>query len=141
MGGWSFSTDASTYDIFRDAVSSSANRDTLVTNTINFVNTYDLDGIDWDWEYPGEPDIPGIPADTSTSADNLFLFLIGIILRDAEWQDHLNHRPSSYWYMKAYPMEAISQVVDYIVMMTYDLHGQWDWNNTQTDQVVLLAAV
>jgi chitinase len=23
----------------------------------------------------------------------------------------------------------ISDVVDYIVFMTYDLHGQWDWDN------------
>lgn len=28
---------------------------------------------------------------------------------------------------------AIGEVVDYIVMMSYDLHGQWDWNNTNAD--------
>jgi chitinase len=133
VGGWSFSTDASTYDIFREAVSTSANRDTLVTNTIDFLNTYDLDGINWDWEYPGEPDIPGIPADTSTSANNLFLFLMELNEQMPSGKTISTTVPSSYWYMKAYPMEAISQVVDYVVMMTYDLHGQWDWNNTQTD--------
>jgi len=31
--------------------------------------------------------------------------------------------PASYWYLKAFPIEAISAVVDYIVYMTYDLHG------------------
>ncbi len=32
--------------------------------------------------------------------------------------------PASYWYLKGFPIEAISKIVDYIVFMTYDLHGQ-----------------
>ncbi|GAE00241.1 hypothetical protein AOR_1_482114 [Paecilomyces variotii No. 5] len=41
--------------------------------------------------------------------------------------------PASYWYLKSFPIANISSVVDYIVYMTYDLHGQWDWNNTWSD--------
>jgi GH18 family chitinase len=37
--------------------------------------------------------------------------------------------PASYWYLKAFPIEKISKVIDYIVYMTYDLHGQWDHGN------------
>lgn len=37
--------------------------------------------------------------------------------------------PASYWYLKAFPIEKISKVIDYIVYMTYDLHGQWDYGN------------
>jgi GH18 family chitinase len=37
--------------------------------------------------------------------------------------------PASYWYLKAFPIDRISKVVDYIVYMTYDLHGQWDCGN------------
>jgi hypothetical protein len=37
--------------------------------------------------------------------------------------------PASYWYLKAFPIAQISKVIDYIVFMTYDLHGQWDANN------------
>jgi GH18 family chitinase len=37
--------------------------------------------------------------------------------------------PASYWYLKAFPIAKISEVVDYIVFMTYDLHGQWDSGN------------
>lgn len=37
--------------------------------------------------------------------------------------------PSSYWYLRQYPIAKISKVVDYIVYMTYDLHGQWDAGN------------
>lgn len=35
--------------------------------------------------------------------------------------------PASYWYLKAFPIDRISKVIDYIVYMTYDLHGQWDY--------------
>jgi hypothetical protein len=32
--------------------------------------------------------------------------------------------PASYWYLKAFPIAQISKVVDYIIFMAYDLHGQ-----------------
>lgn len=136
VGGWDFSTDPSSYDLFREAVGSSANRASLVTATISFLNEYDLDGVDWDWEYPGEPDIPGIPADTADSATNFFLFLLELnVAMTAQTPDKTISTtvPSSYWYLKAIPIEAISAVVDYIVIMTYDMHGQWDWNSTYAD--------
>lgn len=37
--------------------------------------------------------------------------------------------PASYWYLRAFPIQKISTVIDYIVYMTYDLHGQWDYGN------------
>ena len=43
------STDPGTYSIFRDAVSSPANMQTFATNLVNFVNQYQLDGVDIDW--------------------------------------------------------------------------------------------
>ena len=41
--------------------------------------------------------------------------------------------PASFWYLKGFPIRDISKVVDYIVYMTYDLHGQWDYNGTSSD--------
>ena len=38
--------------------------------------------------------------------------------------------PASFWYLNGFPIEEISKVVDYIVYMTYDLHGQWDYGNS-----------
>ncbi|KAI0431298.1 hypothetical protein F5Y09DRAFT_340842 [Xylaria sp. FL1042] len=109
IGSWSFSTDPGTYTIFRDAVCSETNRKTL--------------------EYPDEPDIPGIPAGSAADS-NGYLFLL----------DELkNAMPSgktvsitalaSFWYLQYFPIQALSVVVDYIVYMTYDLHGQWDYTN------------
>jgi GH18 family chitinase len=37
--------------------------------------------------------------------------------------------PASYWYLKAFPIDRIAAAIDYIVYMTYDLHGQWDAGN------------
>jgi len=51
IGGWTFSTSASTYDIFRAAVNST-NRFIFATRVASFVTKNDLDGVDFDWEYP-----------------------------------------------------------------------------------------
>ncbi len=34
--------------------------------------------------------------------------------------------PTSYWYMRHFDMENLPQYVDWINLMTYDLHGSWD---------------
>ncbi|KAJ5538484.1 hypothetical protein N7494_007963 [Penicillium frequentans] len=125
FGGWAFSTDADTYMIFREGVTE-ANRDTLITNVVDFISNNDLDGVDFDWEYPGEPDIPGIPAGSSDDGDNYLAFLKG--LRDALPDDKTISiaAPASYWYLKQFPISEIADVVSYIIYMTYDLHGTWD---------------
>jgi hypothetical protein len=52
FGGWTFSTDPTTYHIFRNGVKP-ANRLKMATNIANFVKEHGLDGVDIDWEYPG----------------------------------------------------------------------------------------
>lgn len=37
--------------------------------------------------------------------------------------------PASYWYLKGFPVETMANNLDYVVYMTYDLHGQWDYGN------------
>jgi len=37
--------------------------------------------------------------------------------------------PASFWYLKVFPIDRIANTIDYIVYMTYDLHGQWDYGN------------
>jgi hypothetical protein len=32
--------------------------------------------------------------------------------------------PASYWYLKGFPIAKMAPLVDYIIYMTYDLHGQ-----------------
>lgn len=128
FGGWGFSTDASTYDILRRAMSP-ANADRFATNIVNFIRTHSLDGVDFDWEYPGAPDIPGIPPGLESDGPNYLAFL-----------KILNHKipgdksvsfaaPASYWYLKGFPIKEMANLANYVVFMTYDLHGQWDYDN------------
>ncbi len=52
FGGWAFSTDPATYNIFRTGVTA-ANRLAMAKSIANFIIKYNLDGVDIDWEYPG----------------------------------------------------------------------------------------
>ncbi|KAL4971353.1 glycoside hydrolase superfamily [Aspergillus desertorum] len=129
FGGWDFSTDPSTYSIFRQGVTS-ANRESLANNVVDFVTNNNLDGVDFDWEYPGAPDIPGIPAGSDDEGDNYLEFLK--LVRNGLPSDKTLSiaAPASYWYLQVFPISNISTVVDYIIYMTYDLHGQWDYGST-----------
>ncbi|KAK3934190.1 hypothetical protein QBC46DRAFT_300262 [Diplogelasinospora grovesii] len=127
FGGWDFSTNPSTYNIFRQGVTA-ANRLTLATNIANFIKANNLDGVDIDWEYPGAPDIPGIPAADPNDGVNYLAFLV-ILKNLLPGKSVSIAAPSSYWYLRGYPIAQMSKVVDYIVFMTYDLHGQFDAGN------------
>ncbi|KAJ5646716.1 hypothetical protein N7490_003088 [Penicillium lividum] len=132
FGGWDFSTDSDTYMIFREGTDAT-NRDTLAQNIAYFVIDSDLDGVDFDWEYPGEPDISGIPAGSSDEGDNYLAFLK--LVRNYLPRDSILSitAPSSYWYLKQFPISDMAEVVDYINYMTYDLHGTWDLDNEWSD--------
>lgn len=129
FGGWSFSTGRDSYAIFRKGVTN-AQRSRFATNVVNFAKDNDLDGLDFDWEYPSAPDIPGIPPGDPGDGERYLDFLKEV--RDQLPSDKTLSVavPSSYWYLKGFPIKEISDVVSYMVFMTYDLHGQWDWNNS-----------
>ncbi|KAL2864282.1 uncharacterized protein BJX67DRAFT_225561 [Aspergillus lucknowensis] len=128
FGGWDFSTSSKTYHIFRNGVKSE-NRKTFAQNVVDFVEKHDLDGVDFDWEYPGAPDIPGIPAGEEEEGERYLEFLK--VVRDLlpEGKSLSIAAPASFWYLQAFPIEEIGALVDYIVYMTYDLRGQWDYDS------------
>ncbi|OJJ06595.1 hypothetical protein ASPVEDRAFT_200629, partial [Aspergillus versicolor CBS 583.65] len=130
FGGWGFSTEPYTHNIFREGVKD-GNRQVLAANVAKFINDNDLDGVDFDWEYPGAQDIPGIEPDSLDSGKNYAAFLK--LVREALDEDRTMSMalPASYWYLKGFdPLTQYDEYMDYYVYMTYDLHGQWDWNNT-----------
>lgn len=133
IGGWDFSTDVSTYSIFRDAISSVTNRQTLITNVINFLNNYDLDGVNWDWEYPDEPNIPGIPAGSEADSTGYLSLFEGLQSSMPSGKTVSLTAPGSYWYLRGMTIQNISSYVGYVAFMTYDLHGQWDYGNSNAD--------
>ncbi|CAK7212940.1 hypothetical protein SCUCBS95973_001630 [Sporothrix curviconia] len=132
FGGWTFSTDPSTYSIFREGVTA-ANREAMATAMANYILEYDLDGVDIDWEYPGAPDIPGIPAASTDDGANYLAFL-KVLKGLLPGKTVSIAAPASYWYLQGFPIAEIAAVVDYIVFMTYDLHGQWDAGNAYAQE-------
>jgi chitinase len=128
FGGWGYSTDPSTYNMLRTAMSGS-NANTFATNIVNFVNKNNLDGVDIDWEYPGAPDIPGIPAGLATDGPNYLSFLKTLKGKLPSGKTLSIAAPASFWYLKSFPIKDMATYLDYIVYMTYDLHGQWDYGN------------
>ena len=52
FGGWGYSTEPATYNRLREAMNP-ANVDTFADNIVRFISTTGLDGVDFDWEYPG----------------------------------------------------------------------------------------
>ncbi|KAK2028159.1 glycoside hydrolase [Colletotrichum zoysiae] len=128
LGGWAFSAEPATYFIFRDAVNP-ANQDTFVANIVAFVQDNDLDGIDIDWEYPAAPDIPDIPAGTAEDAANYLTFFTKLRAALPSDKSVSFCAPASFWYLKGYHIKEMAELADYIVYMSYDLHGQWDYSN------------
>ncbi|KAI0940229.1 hypothetical protein AcV5_001393 [Taiwanofungus camphoratus] len=90
IGGWGGS------HYFSQAVGSSSNRSTFVKACVNAVNTYNLDGIDIDWEYPGQSGAGNLYA--SDDSANLLTFfkdlrsalgqgkIISAAVTDQPWQ-------------------------------------------------------
>ncbi|KAK3361762.1 hypothetical protein B0T24DRAFT_690163 [Lasiosphaeria ovina] len=132
FGGWSFSTDADTFLIFRQGVID-ANRATLVKNVVRFINDNGLDGVDFDWEYPGAPDISDVPPGGPEDAPNYLTFLRDVRKALPDNKTVSIAVPASFWYLKQFPIKQISAVVDYIIYMTYGLHGQWDYDNKKVN--------
>jgi len=170
IGGWAFSNDANTYQRFRDASANDANRQKLARSVADMVSRNNLDGVDFDWEYPGvscaccrlaanalrilslqvysrsafllltqdtyvqATDIPGTPpaANYKEEGDNYYQMLQAVrrALDALPGKPSLSiAAPSSFWYLRNFPIKKMSEILDYIVYMTYDLHGLWDRTN------------
>lgn len=125
IGGWAQSTDADTYQRYRDAVKP-ANRDTFARNVLRFLDDHpDLEGVDFDWEYPGASD-QGNPASDPVDAMYYLRFLTVMREKLGTGKRSLSVAlPASFWYLKPFPVEQMAKVLDYFIYMTYDLHGQW----------------
>ena len=101
----------------------------MAKNIANFIKEHNLDGVDIDWEYPGAPDLPWIGAERSPDEGANFLAFLVVLKNLLPGKTVSIAAPSSHWYLRQYPIQQMSKIVDYIVFMTYDLHGQWDANN------------
>ncbi|GAB1598846.1 chitinase-3-like protein 1 [Argonauta hians] len=122
VGGWNFGSKP-----FSDMARTSANRQTFVKSVVDFLTKWEFDGLDLDWEYPALRG--GAPDDKQYVT--LLLKELYEAFKKGPKQFLLSFAaPAPLEKMeKGFEIKKISQYVDFINIMSYDLHGAWE-NNT-----------
>ncbi|XP_071132083.1 probable chitinase 10 isoform X1 [Mytilus edulis] len=124
IGGWTHGSAP-----FTALVDKTQNMETFAAYAIEYLRNINFDGLDLDWEYPANRGSP--PEDKQRFTD------LCRILRRA-FEDEANQSGRSRLLLtaavaageetvnSAYDIAAISQELDFINLMAYDLHGSWE---------------
>ncbi|OAX82110.1 hypothetical protein ACJ72_03545 [Emergomyces africanus] len=129
FGGWDYSTHPKTYNIIRSAILK--HRNTFADNLARFIEDEGIDGVDIDWEHPALDILVDGKAIGHESDGVNYLKFLKILKKKVGSKKLVSiAAPESYWYLKEYPIGQIAESIDYIVYMTYDLHGQWNYGNS-----------
>ncbi|XP_029732138.2 chitinase-3-like protein 1 isoform X1 [Aedes albopictus] len=117
IGGWN--EDSHSYAVMAE---STASRKVFIESVVNLLKTYGFDGFDVDWEYPtlrgGKPE-DRVNFVTLLKELRARLQPLGYLLSIAVGATKDYHR-------SAYDVPEINQYVDFVNLMTYDLHAYWD---------------
>ncbi|KAL0580742.1 hypothetical protein V5O48_001300 [Marasmius crinis-equi] len=120
IGGWTGSR------FFSTAVGSPENRTTFVKTVSDFASKFNLDGIDFDWEYPG---VQGIGCNTINEQQdtNNFLLFLQELRKDSVGSKLVLSAATSVrpYQITQQPLSAFSEVLDFIAIMNYDIWGPW----------------
>ncbi|MFE0592178.1 glycosyl hydrolase family 18 protein [Micromonospora echinospora] len=117
IGGWNNGDDSA----FEALAANSATRTTFVNNVVNFVNQYNLDGVDMDWEYPD-------PGASATNYSLLMQQLSGALRSRGKLLTAAV--VSEGYYVQGVPT-AVFGHVDWLNIMAYDggsPHANYDWS-------------
>ncbi|KAH7343349.1 glycoside hydrolase family 18 protein [Rhizoctonia solani] len=120
IGGWTGSR------YFSDAVSSDENRHEFVKNIVQMYQTFNLDGVDIDWEYPG---VQGAGSNQVSSQDSAH-FLTFLQLLRSQLPKSAKLTAATQVTPFAGPdgrplkdVSAFAKVFDWILIMNYDIWG------------------
>jgi GH18 family chitinase len=110
--------------------STSAGRKSWSKSVLSTMMLYGFDGVDLDWEYPVASDRGG----SSEDKENYIKLLQE--LRSVFDESGISYGisftiPTSYWYLQHFNISGMvaDTGVDWVNVMSYDLHGTWDGNN------------
>ncbi|CAI4215537.1 unnamed protein product [Parascedosporium putredinis] len=129
FGGWVYSTESATSDVIRRAILEE--HETFAENIAQFLEDEGIDGVDIDLEYSDASDVfaNGPAIGQEGDGDGYLRFLATLKEKVGKEKSVSIAAPGSFWYLQKFPIDRIARVVDYIVYMTYDFHGQWDYGN------------
>lgn len=126
IGGWNWSGR------FSDMAATDVSRTKFAASCAEFVSRYGLDGVDLDWEYP----VGGGLDSNSKSPDDkqnftLLLKKIREKLNAQELKDNKDYlltiaAGASNYYIENTEVEKFQNYLDYVNLMSYDIHGPWD---------------
>lgn len=120
VGGWTGS------NLFSAAVASPSSRATFVANIVKMVNTYGVDGIDIDWEYPGTSGNPGNGQSPNDTAN--FLIFLNLLRQSLAPDARISACVTQGAFIGAdgsplADVSAFAAVLDNILVMNYDVWG------------------
>ncbi|ELP85315.1 chitotriosidase-1 precursor, putative [Entamoeba invadens IP1] len=130
IGGWNFNANAKTKHLFHDMAATSVSRKRFIKSAIQFARKYNMDGIDIDWEYPGNELQGGHPTDflNFNCLVKEFREFVEIDSKEENKEPLLITvaAPAGIQNIQNIDVETVSKYIDWFNLMTYDLHGAWD---------------
>jgi chitinase len=127
IGGWSHN-DPPTAWLFTTMAETAESRADFVKATVKYVREHNFDGIDIDWEYPGDPTRGGRSVDTNNFTALLTDFRAAI---DAEAKASgkdpllLTVAAPAGVAVRGYDLAKVHGPLDWINLMSYDYEGGW----------------
>lgn len=128
IGGWAFNDPGPTASVFSALAADPALQKVFFSSLISFMSTYNFDGVDIDWEYPGADDRSGRASDFA-NFPSLVKNLKAALLSSGGRSGLSVTLPVSYWYLQHFDIARLELWVDFFNIMSYDLHGLWDKDN------------
>lgn len=127
VGGWTHNDPGTYCRRFAEMAATPERRQTFAQSVVNFCRTHGFDGVDLDWEYPGDLGRCG------TINDKANYGLMVQEIRSAfnsrpETQDFLITMavPANIPYLeRGYHLQSLGINLDYVNLMSYDIAGTW----------------
>jgi len=121
IGGWNAASDG-----FKDIVASDSAMNHFVETSITFLNKYNFDGLDLDWEYPGLPERGSKPAHKQAFTKLVQTLSAAYKKLDKPLLLSAAVAAGKWYASQAYEIPKIAEALDFIDLMSYDLHGSWE---------------
>ena len=125
LGGWNDSEG----DKYSKLVNDPDKRKKFVESAVAFLKENNFDGLDLDWEYPTcwQVDCTAGP-NSDKEAFTAWVKELSEAMNAEEEKLILTAAvsPAANVVQKAYDVPELSKYLDYVSVMTYDYHGQWD---------------